>query len=120
MTRLEKREQFGEFIGSGMTLFAVGMSAFLIWIAMNIGSFIGAVAAIVALIYICGGLYMRFTIPGIMNGLKALHLVPDTRHRVIAMEDYHGIDYTVIHEKHLYVKHGEKCELVIKRVAVET
>lgn len=115
MTRLEKRERYGEGIGSMMAVFTLGMAAFFVWIAMSIGSFVGAVVAILALIYICGGLFMQYNLPGVIQVLRDLRLIPDTRHRVIAMEDYHGIDYTIIPEKHLYVKKGETCELVVRR-----
>ena len=117
MTRLQKAERFGQSVGCTMTLISVSIAALFIWLAIQAASAILAVILLVWFIYLFGGFFMDSSGSSLVKFVRELARIPDTRNRVHAMEEYHGIDYTVIPEKRLYVKHGERCELVVKRVS---
>ncbi len=117
MTRVEKRVQYGAESGSILTLLMVGLSAFFLWITIQAATTIVGVLFLGLFIWMFGGFFMDTTAKGGKSFIMNLLGMFDTRNRVIAMEDYHGIDYTVIPEKRLYVKHGHTCELVVKEIA---
>lgn len=116
---LRNAQKDGESMGVMITLFVVFMTCFFGWIAIQAAGTIVSIFAVLIFIYAVGGLFMEVPAKGFHRFMREFFRLIDTRNRVNCMEDYHGIQYTTIPEKHLYIKNGEKCELIIKRTNVK-
>lgn len=107
---MEKARQFGASEAQVFSVFSLGAGALMFFVLSQIGGLIAGVLAAAAVFVALQG---REAMSGFTRLAKGLFIHSDTRDRVLAMEEYHGIEYVEIPGERMYLKQGEHADLVI-------
>lgn len=111
MTGHQQQISTGYSIGSSMMLLAIIFGGLAFWIFSQVAGFIVGAISAVAILAAFG--LIRDLKDGLPVATRGLLSLTDTRDRVLAMEEYHGIDYIEVPGERFYLKEGERAELII-------
>ena len=115
MNMKEKKEQHGFAMGRDMTILACVFAGVFGWIVVQAASGALLFGFMILFALMFGDMLTSSGSSG-PRVLRSLWIVRDTRERVLAQEDYHGIEYHELPRTRRYVQRGQHLTADIKEV----
>lgn len=116
MSLREKQVRHGYNMAVQELFFVVAIGAILLWVAAEAVQTASLLILVAVFLMLCGPMLLDM-----LRGVFGESKLPrsDTRSRVLAMEDYHGIEYQHIPAQSRYVEKGNRLVVTVEEQAAE-